>query len=104
MKQSAYLVSGIFVAQILNGCLVSQIQPVSKIANDMIGEPLDRIIAINEAPESYASRIKWQEKKYKQPDGGWIYITPMRRDCLVEWHTNSNGIVTGYKTIGERCF
>ena len=88
----------------LKGCLVSQIPPVKKFAETMIGASVEDLVEMNTVPQSYASKIGWVEKKYSLESGNWVYITPIRDGCLVHWEIDLFGVIVDYKTEGERCY
>lgn len=90
----------VFLSQ---GCL-SQIASFEEGVKGTIGRPLSELKATLARPESYPSRIGWQEKTYKLDNGNLVYVEPVRPDCFIHWEVNPEGIIIGYKTEGKRCY
>jgi hypothetical protein len=80
-----------------------QMQPDSEFAGYSVGRPIDDYKALVRKPGSYASRTGWQEKTYELPNGNWVYVAPLGRDCLIYWEVNKAGTIVGYKLEGTRC-
>ena len=80
-----------------------QIEPVPDFARDFVGQPLERYKAIGRRSETYASRIGWQEKTYDLPNGNWVYVAPVKRNCTILWEVDKTGVIVGYKLEGTRC-
>ena len=80
-----------------------QIQPVPEFARDVVGRPLDWYKAVASRPESYASRIGWQEKTYKLEGGNFVYVAPVKPNCTIFWEVDKTETIVGYKLEGTRC-
>jgi len=85
------------------GC-VSQISPVEETSREMIGRPVAEIEETMARPGSYASRIGWKETTYQLVNRNLVYIEPVRPDCFIHWEVSQQGIVIGYRTVGNRCY
>ena len=73
-------------------------------AKHTISRPLSELKELVAMPESYPSKIGWEEKTYKHENGNLVYVEPVRPDCFVHWEVNPKGIIIGYKTEGKRCY
>ncbi len=87
---------------LLAGCN-SQIPKLRDWADQCIGLPVTDLQEIEARPESYASRIGWQTKRYDLPNGNWVHVAPDRKDCAVHFEVDKAGIVVGYQLVGEGC-
>lgn len=94
----------ICLSLIVSGCFVSQIPKFEDYSSQVIGTPVNDLRERSNRPQSYASRIGWQENTYNLSDGNWVYVSPVRPDCIVHWMVNKEGIIYDYKTEGERCY
>jgi len=101
MKQLFVLV--VFLTLLLSGCL-SQIAPVNEAATSWIGHPITEREALVRDPNSYASRIGWREILRRLDNGNAVYIEPVRKECLIYWEVNPQGIIVSYKLEGDRCY
>ncbi|MEZ5563841.1 MAG: hypothetical protein R3F27_12890 [Gammaproteobacteria bacterium] len=81
----------------------SQIPTLREWADQCIGLPVTDLQKIEARPESYASRIGWQTKRYELPNGNWVHVAPDRKDCEVHFEIDKGGIVVGYQLVGRGC-
>ena len=81
----------------------SQIPTLREWADQGIGQPITNLEAIDAQPESYASRIGWQTKRYELPNGNWVYVHPDRKDCEVHYEVDKAGIAVAYQLVGKGC-
>ncbi|MCP5139861.1 MAG: hypothetical protein H6979_08390 [Chromatiales bacterium] len=81
----------------------SQIPTLREWADQGIGQPITNLEAIDAQPESYASRIGWQTKRYELPNGNWVYVHPDRKDCEVHYEVDKAGIAVAYELVGKGC-
>ena len=79
-----------------------QIQPVPDFARGFVGQPLERYKAIERRDRSYVG-TGWEEKTDELPNGNWVYVAPVARDCIIHWEVNRAGTIVGYKLEGSRC-
>jgi hypothetical protein len=89
------------VGVVLAGC-VSQIVSLDEHVKGWVGHNIEEMKATMSRPNSYASRIGWKEEIYNLPNGNWIFVEPEPR-CFIHWEVNQQGVIVGYKTIGESC-
>ena len=87
---------------LLAGCN-SQIPTLREWSDQGIGQPVAVLQEIETQPESYASRIGWQTKRYDLPNGNWVHVAPDRKDCEVHFEVDKGGIVVGYQLVGKGC-
>jgi hypothetical protein len=64
------------------GCF-RNIPSIEEYTNYWIGKPIEDMREIVSSPESYGSRIGWQESTYKLANGNWVYIEPDKKDCNI---------------------
>lgn len=81
----------------------SQIPTLREWADQGIGQPITNLEAIDAQPESYASRIGWQTKRYELPNGNRVYVHPDRKDCEVHYEVDKAGIAVAYQLVGKGC-
>jgi hypothetical protein len=86
---------------LLNGC-ASQVS-VADHGAEWIARPLSELKQEMSRPDSYASKSGWKETTYPLTNGNYVYVEPLRPDCLVQWEVNSKGIIIGYNTKGKDC-
>ncbi len=87
----------------LLGCM-SQIPSVKDWSGSWVGEPVTRVISLTERPGEYASKVNWKDYRYELGNGNWVYVAPIRENCLVHFEVNTQGIIVGYRTEGDRCY
>jgi hypothetical protein len=83
----------------LSGCL-SQIVSLQDYTKSWVGKPIEEKKRPVLRPESYASRIGWQEKTYTLDNGNWVYVEPDSKNCFILWEVNAEGMIVGYKLEG----
>jgi hypothetical protein len=103
MKYRLIVLCFTFLMLLSQGCL-SQIASFEAYTKNWIGRPMSDLKKLVAMPESYASRIGWQEKTYRLDNGNLVYVEPDRPDCFIHWEVNPEGIIIGYKTEGKRCY
>ena|ERR1700730_4924900 len=81
----------------------SQIQSASEYATLSVGRNIDEYRAGEERPGSYVNRTGWKETKYDLPNGNWVYIKPLGKDCLIHWEVDRAGEILKYKLEGAGC-
>ena len=106
MKKIILLVRFLVVLQVvflLFGCLISQIESFEKANSSWIGHSIEEIREINKRPGSYAFRIGWKETTYQLNNGHWVYVEPVRKDCIIHWEINRDNIIVDYTIEGDGC-
>ena len=84
-------------------CSSSQIQPLKAYGESAIGLNIAVIRDLTEGPNSYATRVGWQEKTYSLPNGRWVYVQPDRPNCEIHFEVNGADIIVGYTPVGTGC-
>lgn len=84
------------------GC-VSQIPSLDDWAQSLVGQHVQVLRDLATPPESYSSRIGWQETTYALDNGNWVYVQPDRPGCQIHFEVNPQGIVAGYTPVGAGC-
>lgn len=69
-----------------------------------VGEPITQYIEAMRKPESYATKINWQEQKYTLRSGNWVFVSPYAEDCLIHWEVDRRGIIVNYRLAGGHCW
>lgn len=83
------------------GC--SQIPALDDYASSHVGQNVALVRAQVAAPQSYASRVGWQEKTYGLANGHRVYVEPDRRNCEIHYEVNGEDIIVGYTAVGAGC-
>jgi hypothetical protein len=71
--------------------------------NEWIARPLAELKQAMKSPDSYASKIDWQEKTYPLADGYYAYVEPLGPDCAVHWRINQRDMIVDYQNVGAGC-
>jgi hypothetical protein len=79
------------------------IPTIDEWASPLIGMPVEHLRALDRRPESRASRIGWVEKTYPLRNGNWAYVQPTADRCELHFEVNPDGIIVGYRPMGEGC-
>jgi hypothetical protein len=87
----------------LEACSFSQIPTLKEYGEGLIGQNVSVIRGLTESPNSYATRIGWQEKTYPLPNGYWVYVQPDRPNCEIHFEVNGEDIIVGYTPVGRGC-
>ena len=86
---------------LLCGC-ASQIS-VEDRSRNWIARPLSELKAEMNNPNSYASKIGWNEKTYPLANGNMVYIEPVGDNCSIHWEVNQGGLIINYTAKGHSC-
>ncbi len=86
---------------LLTGC-ASQMSS-ENLGRVWIARPLSELKEEMKSPDSYASKVGWQETTYPLADGNYVFVEPLSVDCFVHWEVNRSGIIIGYKAKGKGC-
>ena len=84
-------------------CSASQIPTLKEYGDSAIGLNVSIVRTLVEGPNSYASRVGWQEKTYLLPNGHWVYVEPDRPNCEIHYEVNGEDIIVGYTPMGTGC-
>jgi len=87
----------------LAGCSLSQIPTLKEYGDAAIGRNISVIRGLVEGPNSYGTRVGWQEKTYPLANGNWVYVDPDRPNCEIHYEVNSADIIVGYTPVGTGC-
>jgi len=87
----------------MGACSLSQIPTLKEYGDSAIGLNVEVIRTLIERPNSYASRVGWQEKTYPLPNGHWVYVEPDRPNCEIHYEVNGEDIIVGYTPMGTGC-
>ncbi|MGO9378834.1 MAG: hypothetical protein ACLPN1_04430 [Dissulfurispiraceae bacterium] len=101
---TAYSIRKSFIVLLLiflSGC--SYQVPVEDLSNEWISRPLDELKQAMKSPDSYASKIGWQEKTYPLAEGHFAYVEPISPDCSIQWSINERDIIVDYRAMGKGC-
>ncbi len=85
------------------GACSSQIPTLKDWADQAVGQNVSVLRNAAKPPESYSSRIGWQEKTYPLPNGHWVYVQPDRPNCEIHFEVNGEDIIVGYTPMGPGC-
>jgi hypothetical protein len=86
---------------LLSGC-ASQLSLEDR-GNYWIGRPLAELKQEMKSPDSYASKIGWNEITYPLVNGDFVYVEPVSADCSLHWEIDPGGIIIGYQVEGNGC-
>lgn len=91
------------VCFLLGGCFNLVATPES-MAEQMIGKPVSYLYdLVAEQPESKVARRGGIRKQGQMPNGNWVYIEPIEAYCDIYYEVDPNGIVLGFRAVGENC-
>lgn len=91
---------------LLAGCV--SVPSPSHWAESGIGTHIEVLIALDAKamadPRNYIHKIHWKETTYPLENGNWVYVTPAGKGCFVHFEVNPEGIIVGYRLVGDRCY
>jgi hypothetical protein len=87
----------------IGACSVSQIPTLDEYGKACIGLNISVIRELTVGPNSYATRVGWEEKTYALANGHLVYVQPDRPNCEIHFEVNSEGIIVGYTPMGTGC-
>ncbi len=73
------------------------------LSREWITRPLAELKQEMKRPDSYASKIGWQETTYPLANRNFVYVQPVSEECSVHWEVNEGGIIIGYRAKGKGC-
>lgn len=86
----------------LTGCS-SMEKRIDDYGNSWISRPLSELKQEMKRPDSYASKIDWDENTFPLANGYYIFIEPFSRDCFIHWKINPQDRIIGYFPKGQGC-
>jgi hypothetical protein len=86
----------------LVGC-TSMEKKVDEHSSSWISRPLSELKQAMKSPDSYASKIEWDETTYPLANGYYIFVEPFSKDCFIQWKINPRHIIIGYFASGKGC-
>ena len=86
---------------LLCGCATPQY--VEEHSNEWISRPLSELKQAMNRPDSYASKVGWQETTYPLTNGYYVFVEPLGRECSLHWKINPRDIIVDYSTAGSGC-
>ena len=87
----------------LGGCSGSRIPPFKDYTAQLIGTPLADLKVADAQPGSYVSKSRAEPRTYMLENGNSVYVSPVRKDCIVYWQVDPQGMIIGYRSEGTRC-
>jgi hypothetical protein len=85
------------------GACGAQIPALKEDAGSAVGLDVAAVRAVVRHPNSYATRIGWQEQTYTLPNGHWVYVEPDRPHCEIHYEVNGEDIIVAYTPVGRGC-
>ncbi len=89
-----------FLALLLSllGC-TSMEKKVDEHSSSWISRPLSELKQAMKSPDSYASKIDWDETTYPLANGYFIFVEPFSRECFIEWKINQRNIIMDLRNV-----
>lgn len=84
------------------GC-TSKEAKVNAHMTSWISRPLSELKIAMKSPDSYASKVDWDETTYQLANGYYIFVEPFSKDCFIHWKINPRDIIIGYFVKGVGC-
>jgi len=91
----------LFLTVVLTGC--AHQTSIEEISNEWISRPLDELKQQMKNPNSYASKIGWQEKTYPLANGYYAFVEPVSENCFIHWRINQRDIIVDAQSEGKGC-
>lgn len=76
---------------------------IEEHANEWLARPVSELKEDMKRPDSYASKIKWEEKTYPLSNGYYVFVEPIAEGCSIHWDVNNRDRIIGYRTVGNEC-
>jgi hypothetical protein len=87
----------------IGACSSSQIQTLDEYGKACVGLNIAVVRDLTRGPNSYATRVGWEEKSYALANGHLVYVQPDRPNCEIHFEVDSEGIIVGYTPMGTGC-
>lgn len=84
------------------GC-TSMEQKVDEHGSAWVSRPLAELKQAMKSPDSYASKIDWDETTYKLANGYYVFVEPFSKDCFIQWKINPKDTIIGFFAKGKGC-
>jgi hypothetical protein len=104
MKKALILFGGLvtmFGVGLIYGC--SHHLYIEEHAQEWLARPVSELRDDMKRPDSYASKIKWEETTYPLSNGYYVFVEPLAKDCNMHWDVNNRDRIIGYRTAGTGC-
>jgi hypothetical protein len=85
----------------LHGC--SSQTSIKAHVNEWLTRPVSELKQAMKRPDSYASKIKWEETTYPLANGNSVYVEPIGEDCSIHWEATPRGTIVRYRASGKGC-
>ena len=76
---------------------------VDNHAAEWISRPLAELKQAMNRPDSYASKIGWQETTYSLNNGYYVFVEPLGKECSLHWDINPRDMIVSYRAVGSGC-
>ena len=97
------IIVAIMTSGLLGGCSASHLPPFKDYTAQLIGTPLVDLQLADAQPGSYVSKSDAETRTYPLENGDSVYVSPLRKDCIVYWQVDPQGMIIGYRSEGARC-
>jgi hypothetical protein len=98
-----YIKSLLLLTAGIGACSSSQIQTLDEYGKACVGLNISVVRELTKGPNSYATRVGWEEKTYALANGHLVYVQPDRPNCEIHFEVNGEGIIVGYTPLGTGC-
>lgn len=76
---------------------------IEEHTNEWLARPLSELKEDMKRPDSYASKIKWEETTYPLSNGYYVFVEPIADGCSIHWDVNNRDRIIGYRAVGSEC-
>lgn len=84
------------------GC-ASVEKKIDEYGSSRISRPISEVKQAMKSPDSYASKIDWDETTYPLSNGYYIFVEPFSNDCYIQWKVSPRDTIVGYYAKGKGC-
>ncbi len=84
-------------------CACSHHLYIEEHTNEWLARPVSELREDMKRPDSYASKIKWEETTYPLSNGYYVFVEPIAEGCSIHWDVNNKDRIIGYRTVGKEC-
>jgi hypothetical protein len=86
----------------ITGCTTME-KRIDDYGNSWISRPLSELRDEMKKPDSYASKINWDENTFDLAKGYYLFIQPFSENCYIYWKINPQNRIVGYFPKGQGC-
>ena len=86
----------------IHGC-TSMERRIDDYGNSWVSRPLAELKQEMKKPDSYASKINWDENTFDLAKGYYLFIQPFSENCYIYWKINPKNTIVGYFPKGKGC-